>query len=130
MRALGIEFASSQMTYVLVERAADGQLSAVGANRLSLGDTRSSEVLRAFQSAVQTLFNDMAPDLVAIKEKPEKGTMQAGAAALKMEGIVLANASCQVKFVSGARINKCANAALSQCVPPAGFQSRCISIGG
>jgi len=101
------------MTYVLVERATDGQLTAVGANRLSLGDTRSSEVLRAFQSAVQTLFNDMAPDLVAIKEKPEKGTMQAGAAALKMEGIVLANASCRVKFVSGARINKCDNAASS-----------------
>jgi hypothetical protein len=101
------------MNYVLVERAADGQLSIVGANRLSLGDTRSSEALRAFQSAVQAVFNDMAPDLVAIKEKPERGAMQAGAAALKMEGIVLASAPCPAKFVSGARINKCANTASS-----------------
>ena len=107
MKVLGIEFASSQMTYVLVERAANGQRSITGSNRLSLGDTRSRDALRAFQSAVQTLFNDTAPDLVAIKEKPEKGNLQAGAAALKMEGIVLANAPCATEFVSGARINKC-----------------------
>jgi hypothetical protein len=43
----------------------------------------------------------------------EKGTMQAGAAALKMEGIVLASISCPAKFVSGARINKCSQAATS-----------------
>jgi hypothetical protein len=34
--------------------------------------------------------------------------MRAGAAALKMEGIILANSPCSVDFVSGARINACA----------------------
>lgn len=101
------------MTFVLVETTGSGQLSVSGSNRISLSATRSSDALRAFQSAVQTLLNDMAPDLIAIKEKPEKGAMQAGAAALKMEGIVLANAPCPTKFVSGARINKCDEAASS-----------------
>lgn len=32
--------------------------------------------------------------------------MQAGAASLKMEAILLANAPCAVAFVSGARINQ------------------------
>src|ERR1022692_3989436 len=107
MKVLGIEFASSQMNYVLVEHLENSGFSILGANRLSLGDTRSSTDLRAFESAVRTLFNDMVPDFVAIKEKPEKGAMRAGAAALKMEGIVLANASCPTEFVSGAKINNC-----------------------
>jgi hypothetical protein len=107
MKALGIEFASSHMNYVLLERDHHGEFVVVGANRLSLGDTRSCDALRAFHCAVQTLLNDSAPELIAIKDKPEKGAMQAGAAALKMEGIVLANAPCETRFVSGARINKC-----------------------
>ena len=56
---------------------------------------------------MQTTFNSTAPTLIAIKEKPEKGALQAGAAALKMEGIVLANAPCPTEFISGSRIKKC-----------------------
>lgn len=35
--------------------------------------------------------------------------MRAGAAALKMEGILLAAAQCDVEFISGKRINACGN---------------------
>jgi hypothetical protein len=107
LRVLGIEFAASQTTYVLLERSKEGIILVNQSDRLSLGGTRSCDALRAYQSAVQTLLNDTAPDLIAIKDKPEKGGMRAGAAALKMEGILLANATCAVTFVSGARINKC-----------------------
>jgi len=106
MIVLGVEFAASQTTYVLLEQTSNS-ISIKGKGRVSLGATRSSDALRAYQSAVQTLLNDAAPDLMAIKEKPEHGAMQAGAAALKMEGILLANTTCRVTFVSGARINKC-----------------------
>jgi hypothetical protein len=95
MRVLGIEFAASNMNYVLVQKVEE-EFVVIQSNRLSLGETR----------AVLTTFNDTVPDRIAIKEKPEKGAMQAGAAAMKMEGIVLANAPCPVEFVSGARINK------------------------
>lgn len=131
MRVLGIEFVSNEMTYVLVEQKNDGQIGVKGANRISLSGTRSHDALQAFQSAVLTLFNDTAPDLVAIKEKPEKGAMQAGAAALKMEGIVLANTPCPVRFISGARINKCTNSdgSLTFNYPQvAGERARCRMI--
>jgi hypothetical protein len=103
---LGVEFAGSQTTYVLLEQVGDA-VSIKSNGRASLGATRSCPALRAFQSAVQTLLNDTAPDLIAIKDKPENGAMQAGAAALKMEGILLASTTCAVTFISGARINKC-----------------------
>lgn len=107
MRVLGVEFVASNMIYVLLEKSESG-LVVKQKNRLALGETRSSEALIAFRQAVQTTLNDNLPDRIAIKLKPEKGVLQAGAAAIKMEGIVLASAPCPVDFVSGARINKCA----------------------
>lgn len=104
MRVLGIEFAGSEMRYVVL--ADDhGVKTVTSSSRLVVGETRSRTALVAFQNAVITLINDTAPDRIAIKSKPESGHMRAGAPALKMEGIVLANSPCDVDFVSGHRVN-------------------------
>jgi hypothetical protein len=108
MRVMGVEFAASNLNYVVIELNDKNEVQIVQSNRLVLGDTRSRDSLISFQNAVSTLFNAAAPTLIGIKSKPESGAMMAGAAALKMEGIVLANSPCTVDFVSGARINKCA----------------------
>lgn len=105
MKILGIEFASSEMNYVGLS-AEDGTYAVVTSSRMTLGGTRDRDALVAFQNAVKTLLNDFGPDYLAIKEKPEAGKMRGGAAALKMEGIVIANAPCPVDFVSGRRINQ------------------------
>lgn len=109
MKVIGIEFTASDMNYVVVERSTDGTLAIAGANRLTLGNTRSPGALRSFLQAVKILANDLSPDRVAIKSKPEKGSMTAGSAALKMEALVLATVHCDVRFISGARINKCSS---------------------
>lgn len=108
MKVMGVEFAGSNLNYVVVELTDKNEVHLLQSNRLVLGDTRSRDSLISFQNAVSTLFNVASPDLIGIKFKPEAGAMMAGAAALKMEGIVLANSPCAVDFVSGARINKCA----------------------
>lgn len=108
MKVMGIEFAASNLNYVVIELNDKNEVQVVQSNRLVLGDTRSRDSLVSFQNAVSTLFNAAAPNLIGIKSKPEAGAMMAGAAALKMEGIVLANSPCEVDFVSGARINRCA----------------------
>lgn len=105
MRILGIEFASSNMNYVGISDDGDTH-TVVTSSRMILGGTRDRDALIAFQGATRTLLNDFAPDFIAIKAKPESGQMRSGAAALKMEGIVLANAPCPVEFVSGRRINQ------------------------
>lgn len=107
MKVLGIEFASDDMNYVIIERTTKEHVKVCASNRLSLRETRSPEALRAFQQAIQTLLTDTAPARIAIKDKPERGTMRAGSGALKMEALVLATAHCDVQFVSGARINQC-----------------------
>lgn len=106
MKVLGIEFASHKLTYVLVE-GTPKEYAVVQRNRLVLADTRSRDALVAFQDAVITLYNSCSPNVISIKEKPESGQMQSGAAAIKMEGIVIANSPCDVDFVSGAKINAC-----------------------
>lgn len=106
MKSLGIEFDSNKLHYVLIKGSAD-DFKVVQGNRFTLGDTRSPDALMAFQDAIKTLFNSTAPDIIAIKEKPESGRMRAGSASLKMEALTLANSPCRVVFISGARINKC-----------------------
>ncbi len=106
MKALGIEFSSNKLIYILVE-ILDGDLSVRSSNKLELSDTRDREALVAFQTALRAVYKATAPDVIGIKAKPEKGQMRAGAAALKMEGISLACSPCSVHFLSGAKINAC-----------------------
>ncbi|MCX5570694.1 DUF3010 family protein [Kaistia nematophila] len=108
MNVLGVEFSSRKLNYVLL--ACEGEhVQILQSNRLELSDTRSRQALRAFQSAIAALINGTSPELIGIKDKPETGHMRAGAAALKMEGILLAAAPCDVEFISGKRINACAD---------------------
>ena len=106
MKALGIEFSSNKLIYVLVEMS-DGDLSVMSSNKLELADTRDRDALISFQTALKAVFNATAPDVIGIKAKPEKGRMSAGAAALKMEGISIACSPCPIHFLSGAKINAC-----------------------
>lgn len=106
MKVLGVEFSGNKLHYVLLEKSGDS-FCVLQSHRFVLAETRSREALMAFQNAMLTLYNSSAPDKLAIKEKPVSGRMKAGAAALKMEGIALANAPCSVEFISGARINQC-----------------------
>jgi hypothetical protein len=106
MKALGIEFSSNKLIYVLVE-ISDGELLVLSSDKIELTDTRDRDALVAFQAALIAVFNETTPDIIGIKAKPEKGQMRAGAAALKMEGISLACSPCPVLFLSGAKINAC-----------------------
>jgi hypothetical protein len=85
----------------------NGQVLVQSTNKIELSDTRDRDALIAFQAALRAVYTATAPDVIGIKSKPEKGRMSAGAAALKMEGISLANSPCPVHFLSGLKINAC-----------------------
>lgn len=96
MNILGVEFEAKKLNYVLLVCDGD-EVNIAQCNRLELSETRSRDSLRAFQNAVTTMLNGTQPDIIAIKDKPESGQMRAGSAALKMEGILLASAPCDVE---------------------------------
>lgn len=106
MNILGVEFEAKKLNYVLLVCDGD-EFEIAQSNRLELSETRSRASLRAFQTAVIAMLNGTQPNVIAIKDKPESGQMRAGAAALKMESILLASATCDVEFVSGKRIKDC-----------------------
>jgi hypothetical protein len=103
---MGVELNGSELRYVVLHFGGEGHWEMSAANRLVLTHTRSGAALSAVQSAITTTLNEATPDLLAIKAKPESGQMRAGAAALKLEALLLASASCEVDFVSGSRVNK------------------------
>ena len=106
MTIMGVELNGSELRYVVLQYGAEGGFEIAAANRMRLAETRSGPALSALHSAITTTLNELAPDLIAIKAKPETGQMRAGAAALKLEALLLASARCDVDFVSGARVNK------------------------
>ncbi|HIJ78919.1 MAG: DUF3010 family protein [Desulfobulbaceae bacterium] len=106
MKALGIEFSSNKLIYLLVEKHAGG-LSVLASGKLELAATRDRDAIVAFQTALIAVYKATAPEVIGMKAKPEKGQMSAGAAALKMEAISLACSPCPVHFLSGAKINGC-----------------------
>ena len=83
------------MNYVLV---VDG--APAGQGRLELEDGRSAPAMAAFKKEIRTLLDECRADVVHIKAKPESGQMRAGAASLKMEAVLLAEAEIEVVFVS------------------------------
>lgn len=104
---MGVEFDARDMRYVVVENAANAT-SVVASNRLLLSQTRSRTALAAFQNTLKTTLSSHDIDLIAVKSKPEKGSMRAGAAALKMEALLLATAQVEVRFVSGKKVKNTA----------------------
>lgn len=105
MKIIGIELESNKMNYVVIRKNNDSY-EVLNSNRIILSETRERSALNAFQNAVTSLYNSVKPDIVGIKLKPESGRQRAGAAAMKMEGIALANAPCNVDFVSGKRVKQ------------------------
>lgn len=105
MKSLGIELSSSELIYVFLE--VSDSLKVLATNKLELTDTRDRDALIAFQTALRAVYNELSPEIIGIKEKPEKGRLSAGAPALKMEGIAVASSPCPVYFVSGAKVNGC-----------------------
>ncbi len=105
MKIIGLEFDSKKMNYVVLQTTEDGY-EIIDANRVILSETRERGALIAFQDAIKAVYDSIQPDFIGIKSKPETGRLRAGAASMKMEGIVLANSPCDVDFVSGKRVNQ------------------------
>lgn len=104
MQILGIELDSNRLCYVLVSGNSSSDAVLQGSGKLQIGETREADDVRKFAAQVADLVAGLSPDRIAIKAKPESGQMRAGAAALKMEAILIAKSACDVYFLSPQRL--------------------------
>jgi hypothetical protein len=104
LKNLGIELDSNRLCYVLVSGGTPDAASVVASGKLQIGDTREADDVRRFATEVADLVKTLWPDRIAVKAKPENGQMRAGAAALKMEAILLTQTNCAVHFLSPHRL--------------------------
>jgi hypothetical protein len=105
-KTLGIELDSNRLCYVLVSGSSPEDATVVGSGKLQLGETREADDVRKFAAEVADLVQSLGPDRIAIKAKPENGQMRAGAAALKMEAILIAKTFCDVYFLTPQHLKK------------------------
>jgi len=104
-KVLGVDFDAKKASFILVGRIND-EVEVGLKERLELSDTRSRSALAEFRDAVRRIIGASAPSRIVIRAKPENGQMRAGAAALKMEAIILAESPVDVIFVSSVKANK------------------------
>jgi hypothetical protein len=104
LKILGIELDSNRLCYVLISGTAPTDAVVKVSGKLQIGETREADDIRMFAAQVGSLVADLAPHCIAVKAKPESGQMRAGAAALKMEAILIAKSACDVYFLSPQRL--------------------------
>ncbi len=105
MKVLGIDFDANKAAFVLVSGIHE-EAEVAHKERLQLGETRSQTDMATFQAGVRRIMELCAPDAISVRAKPENGQMRAGAAALKMEAIVLAESTAPLEFVSSVKASK------------------------
>lgn len=104
-KVLGIDFDAKKASFILVGRNSE-EVEVGLKERLELSDTRSRSAMGEFRDAARRIIESSVPDMIAIRAKPENGQMRAGAAALKMEAIILAESPVDVVFISSVKANK------------------------
>ncbi|NTF17662.1 DUF3010 family protein [Agrobacterium rubi] len=105
VKVMGIDFEGKTACFVVVAKAGD-DTNVVFKERAELAETRSRDDMVLFRDAVRRIMKDAAPDRISIRGKLENGQMRAGAAALKMEAIILAESTVDVAFVSSVKAKK------------------------
>lgn len=105
MRILGIEFQSDQTIWVSIIVEND-VVSSFESGFLKIHGTKSASDMKQYAADLKQLFADYPAMKIAIKDKPETGRMRAGAAAMKMEGVFLLTAPCEVVFMSARAVGK------------------------
>lgn len=104
LKILGIELDSNRLCYVLAAGTSPTDASVSASGKLQMGETREAVDIRKFAAQVTSLLADLSPEVIAVKAKPESGQMRAGAAAIKMEAILIAQSACDVYFLSPQRL--------------------------
>jgi len=127
MKVLGIDFDANKACFVLVTKSGE-DISAGLRERIQLAETRSRAAMAEFRDNVRRIIAEADPDKLSIRSKPENGQMRAGAAALKMEAVILAESPCEVDFVSSVKVGKQADQdGLFSYLQPA-YKAACVSL--
>jgi hypothetical protein len=107
MKVVGVDFDANKVLFVVVEGGPEGEPSIVDTKRFQLDDTRDADAMKKVRDEIRGLLAAHADACLSIRSKPENGQMRAGAAALKMEALVLAESgSAEVSFVSSVKAGK------------------------
>jgi hypothetical protein len=111
MKIVGVDFDANKALFVVVEGEFAGTPEIVDTRRIQLEDTRSAEEMKKVRDDIRDFLAKHGAETISIRSKPENGQMRAGAAALKMEALVLSeSANAEVSFVSSVKASKMAEA--------------------
>lgn len=104
MKVCGIELKGSNAIFTCLEGdSVDHHLIAETTKKIGLDDSKSQQDVKDFSSAINSFFEEMKFDRIAIKARAEKGRFAGGPVSFKMEGLIQ-NSDFPVEVIHGASV--------------------------
>ena len=89
MKVCGIELKGSNAIFTCLEGdGVDHHFIAENTRKIGLDDSKVQQDIKDFSSAINSFFEEMKFDRIAIKARAEKGRFAGGAVSFKMEGLI------------------------------------------
>jgi len=100
MKAIGIDIDKTKAIFYVLEKDASGNITNLtGAFKyVILSNDTDNSAVRAFQSAVHAIFDDIHPDRIAILKRQTKGRFKAAPLSFKVEGLIQCYEKLEIEF--------------------------------
>jgi hypothetical protein len=105
MRVCGVDLKGSDAIVLVIDGTKENfEIIDTGVNKITLGDTNSSEDVQTFTETFHSFIKNHHIDKIGIKKRNTKGQFAGGATSFKMEGIIQLCRDATVELIAPASI--------------------------
>ncbi len=118
MRVCGVDLKASDAIVVVLDGTVDNfEVVDTGVQKITLGDSNSSEDIQSFNETFHSFIKNHNIDKVGIKKRNTRGQFAGGATSFKIEGIIQLSKDSTVVLIAPASISSTVKKnAASYCV--------------
>jgi hypothetical protein len=106
MRVCGVDLKASDAIVVVLDGTVDNfEVVDTGVQKITLGDSNSSEDIQSFNETFHSFIKNHTIDKVGIKKRNTRGQFAGGATSFKIEGIIQLSKDSTVVLIAPASIS-------------------------
>ena len=101
MKVIGVDIDKTKAIFYVLEKDANGNIINLTGDLkyVTLIDDTDNSSVREFQSTVQSFFDDLNPDRIAILKRQTKGRFKSSPLSFKVEGLIQCYKKLEIEFL-------------------------------
>ena len=101
MKVIGIDIDKTKAIFYALEKDANGNIINLTGDfkYVILSNDTDNSIVRAFQSTVHAVFDDINPDRIAILKRQTKGRFKSAPLSFKIEGLIQCYEKLEIEFL-------------------------------